>query len=209
MKVAEQLRRFILSVFKPVAKTVSHWYIAFRRPKMNLRDVQEILMKIRPGDVLISRSAGEFTNWFIPGFWTHAALYAADHQVVEAVSPCVRIITLPEFLLSKDFVCVLRPTFADEVQKVSAIAFAKLQATNLVPYDYQFAPTEKEFYCAELIGASYVYALDGKSPFTPRYTLGVLTYTPADFYNAIQKFELIWCKRDRSIPARDGLKKDL
>jgi len=206
MKVAVKLRRLILSLFQPVAKTISHWYIAFRRPKMTLRDVQEILGVIRPGDVLISRSGGEFTNWFIPGFWTHAALYAAESQIVEAVSPCVRVAALAEFLLAKDFICVLRPTFASELQKLSAVTYAKLQASKNIPYDYQFTPTDSAFYCAEIIGASYVYALEGQSPFTPRYSLGVLTYIPDDFYNAIHKFEMVWCKKDKSIPARNNLK---
>lgn len=206
MNVAARFRRFILLAFQPIAKRIGHVYISFRRVKMTLTDVKEVLALVRPGDVLLCRSQGEFTNIFIPGFWTHAALYAGEKELVEAVSPCVKISPLEDFLLAKDYVAVLRPVFASGVQKLDAVNYARLQASKNIPYDYQFTPTDSAFYCAEIIGASYVYAMGGASPFTPRYSLGVLTYIPDDFYNAIQKFELIWVKNDKNVPLRAGLK---
>jgi len=207
MNIAAKLRRVLLSLFQPVAKKISHLYIAFHRPKMTLLDTSTVLNLIRPGDVLLCRSDGEFTNHFIPGFWTHVALYASNSEIVEAVSPCVKVSKLEEFLLSKDYIAVLRPIFATTEQKAIAVAYAKMQASNKIPYDYQFVPDDKEFYCAELIGQSYVVALDGQSPFTKRFSLGIMTYIPNDFYDAIEKFELVWCKQDKKIPARKGLKK--
>lgn len=169
---------------------------------MTGEDYFEVKKLIAPGDVLLCRSGGEFTNHFIPGFWTHAAIYAGQDIIVEAVSPHVREKYLIDFLISKDFVAVLRPVFADEAQRLLAIEYARKQAQDKVAYDYDFEPNESAFYCAELVGQAYIVAMGGASPFVLKETLGVLTFVPDDFYKARDKFKLVWVKNDSKIPGR-------
>ena len=84
---------------------------------------------LRPGDVLLTRSEGKLTAALLPGFWAHAAIRLGSRRdlsglsaqnareagpddgvgyMIEAVSPCVRIVSL-KTCLDADHVLVLRP----------------------------------------------------------------------------------------------------
>jgi uncharacterized protein YycO len=136
-----------------------------------------------PGDVLLSRECWHFTNYFIPGFWGHAALCCGDY-IVEAVGSGVRAVERAEWILKKDYVLVLRPTFTIDGLLVSLRAESQL----LKPYDYEFSSGVDAWYCSELVW----YCL-GSPVFEMRETFGVQTVTPQDFENAVKsgKFKVI------------------
>ena len=41
---------------------------------------QELHSHLAPGDVMLTRKEYAFTNYLLPGFWPHAALYLGDHE---------------------------------------------------------------------------------------------------------------------------------
>ena len=140
----------------------------------------------QPGLVYLSQTRGSFTNLLIPGEWTHAAIMGPDGQIIEAVGAGVIETDPAKFVLSKDRVVILAPKSSLAVMK-SAGGKAKQQLG--LKYDYSFKGGNKSFYCAELVGYSFfVSGFD----FTPREMLGEKTYTAQDFYNAKNKFEVLW-----------------
>ena len=45
------------------------------RPRLPRRIVRQLAELVRPGDVLVVRKEYAITNYFLPGYWPHAALY--------------------------------------------------------------------------------------------------------------------------------------
>lgn len=153
--------------------------------------------KIREGDILVSREAWHFTNMFIPGFWSHAAIVSGEKKVIEAVAPRVRRESFVDWVIRKNFWAVLRPTPWGDVPAKQA----SLRAMDLVglDYDYIFDYTNKSFYCSELVYFCYDDTEAAWShTFTKRDTFGVRTVTPDDFYNSVRsgKMEIIEEHRD-------------
>jgi uncharacterized protein YycO len=180
-------RERILRSMYPILKWLSEIY---PERLVNADFVKEVLSKIQPGDVLVTRENMVMTNFFIPGFWTHALIYVGDGMIVEATGIGVHTTPLEKLLYSKDHVAVLRPKFADAVQCALAVNEAKSLEGD--PYDYDFTGDNRAFYCAEVIWYAYDQAMKpAPSPFTKRITWGVQTVTPQDFYQATDKFDLI------------------
>jgi len=141
---------------------------------------------LKKGDVILSKSIGELTNWLISGEYKHCALYLGDDKVIEAVKDGVRITDLDYFCVSKDYLAICRPRFADDATADKAVFYA-VEHKN-AKYDFNFCPSEEAFYCAELVTAAYRYALGGQSPFTVRKIMGIDTVLPVDFKLARDKF---------------------
>ena len=144
---------------------------------------------LRDGDVLCTYSEGELTNLFIKGKFKHVGIFAGDGRVVEAIGRGVTSCGFHEFCSTKDKIAILRPKFCDEQESKAAKNHALSQIG--VPYDFEFQPNERAFYCAELVWWAYNKATGGNSPFVRRKILGVETVYPSDFYQAHDKFELI------------------
>lgn len=186
-------RRMILNILHPIAIAIGKFHLPYTVKNTWLledKTLNTLYSLLQPGDVLLSRIEGVPTNLFIPGEWKHAAIYVGNGNVVEAVGKGVVQKHISKFVLSKDKVIMMRPTFCDEKTRVKASMFASKQIG--LPYDYNFKAGNKAFYCSELIGAAYAHAMNGRSPFVQRVSLGVSTYVPQDFFNAVEKFEVVW-----------------
>ncbi len=121
-------------------------------PKLPAEIAQRIRELIRPGDVFVTRKDSAVTNYFLPGYWPHAALYIGDDQVIESLKDGVRQRTL-DSPFGNDALTVIRPTL-DESLIGSVIDRARLHIGK--PYDFDFDFTRSDrIVCTEVVYRSY------------------------------------------------------
>lgn len=143
-------RSFLLRAATPIQKVMQK--IGNPEPKITSKFVNQLEAMIQPGDILGSREDWRFTNLFIPGYWSHIAVYVGGGYVVEAIGTGVRIITLEEFCYTKDSVFMLRVHKPKIMREHAAIRARSIVGKK---YDYIFNSTDEEFYCSEV--ADYAY----------------------------------------------------
>ena len=174
-----------------IRNTLLGWSVPVQRlmqlmgkPEPLITDGQflQITSQLRDGDVVLSRENWRFTSLFIPGFWTHAAIYVGGY-VYEAVGDAeggVRRVLAARWVAGKDHVALLRPSFSLTLSAVSQFLEAQLGAH----YDYEFGAIsgQKVWYCSELVYAALLVG-DPGAPIELRETLGLPTVTPQDFRN--------------------------
>lgn len=184
-----EFRRLLIKLLKPISVLVGKIYFAPKKRDIKAKDVSAMLDVLEIGDVLVTFSKGELTNYLIEGTFKHVGMYIGDEQVIEAIGKGVTVNSFDDFCSSKDRIAIVRPLFCTADERNKAAAYSMLHIGR--PYDYYFEPSEKAFYCAELVYEAYMAATDFKSPFIKREVLGVETILPNDFYVARKKFELI------------------
>lgn len=179
------LRRLLLQWSTPIQKFMQRLHPP--EPRTHYSLAVAIQKQLRDGDILLSREAWHFTNLFIPGFWSHAAIVGNHGTVIEAVAPRVQAVDFIDWVMRKHNWCVLRPMegMGFPVAEQGQAAFNS--ALNLVglPYDYGFDHTNRAFYCSELV--YHCWALNSvwaNRDFTKRPTMGMVTVVPDDFYRA-------------------------
>ncbi len=121
--------RAIADLHQPGIKPIG----APKRIQPSLQD--HIIEIVRPGDVFVTRHDDALSNWFLPGFWPHAALYLGNTSnftsewgelpsenvtgvcFLEAKKDGVKVRPVTE-TLAVDALVVLRPPLADsELQR--------------------------------------------------------------------------------------------
>lgn len=192
----EFLRRKLLEIGYPVLKWTGQ--IGMPKRRMNQHFFFTAQKLLQPGMVCLARKEYEASNILQPGFWKHAAMFVGKDTrgipvMIEAVGKGVCKTGILDFMFTSDYVIVLKPKFADEHQMMNAAGNAR--SLEGLPYDYQFNPANKAWYCSEVIWWSYNMVVP-ESPFTTRKTLGVETVTPQDFANAKDKWETVIDSRD-------------
>lgn len=130
---------------------VARFMSLFAKPEdlMDDQDLAEIEAKLKDGYCLLSHTNYELTNFFIPGFWTHAAIYYQGN-IYEAVTAGVRKTSLSEFVYKKDFVGVFEaPPNFDVTKMPEAIEYIATLVNR--PYDWNFVlGSDATLYCSEL-----------------------------------------------------------
>lgn len=182
----KSLRSIILNILYPLTRLFGELHIGPRYRKVKHVLALEADSKVKDGDVLCTRSTGEFTNLFIRGDYKHSAI-CVNGVVVEATRNGVHEIDLYDFLMSKDAFVIMRPKFSFDAKKLRELC----KRFDGVPYDYFFSPTIDAFSCAELVGHVLAQSAGSEIPFTKRKILGVYTIHPSDFVEAVDKFERI------------------
>jgi len=81
-----QLQRLVSSLLSDLSTDPG------RHPGMPAEVKAEVLAAIRPGDVYVVRKEHAATNYFLPGYWPHAALHVGTLQDLQNLA----ITTLPE-----------------------------------------------------------------------------------------------------------------
>ncbi len=128
------------------------------------RQLSIVHQQLQPGDIILTRRNGFISNLFIPGYWTHSALYIGpdaeeyiknDPCVIEAISEGITLRTLEESLQANAFI-IFRPIVPKEDINV-AIENAFSQIGKPYDYDFDFS-THDKLSCTELIYRSYEHA---------------------------------------------------
>ena len=194
-------RHVLLKFLMPVSKFIGKIHSPWSRKKIRAKQVEQVLKLAEPGDILLSRTMGELTNFAIQGYFKHAAMYVFDKTVCESISPETSLTNLYDFLMSKDAFCLLRPSWLKQEERLKAAQIM----TSLCgkPYDYMFDIGEQAFYCAESCWFSLSKACDtDEDIFKRRTTMGVQTVLPQDFFDAKSKFELVAAFPWAEMPSR-------
>lgn len=121
-------------------------------PSLPAGIAQEILELLQPGDVLVTRKEYAFSNYFLPGYWPHVAMYVGNQQVVESMKDGVqeREMASP---FGNDSVAVIRPVL-DAASIEHAIGRARSHVGK--PYDFDFDFTRADrLVCTEVVYRSY------------------------------------------------------
>lgn len=179
----------LLTTARPLTKLIGKIHAPYSHKLIRGKQYNDIKNYLKPGDVVLSRTRGELTNLFIPGFWSHAGHYIeqdGERYVIEAVGNGVQLTPLVEFMLTKDYFGAYRPIFCGETAAKEAALISSRQVG--VDYDYAFYftadKTNKSFYCIELPMWSFNMVLGPAMPFKPREVFGALTYAPQDIADA-------------------------
>ncbi len=114
--------------------------------------IQSLHPMLRPGDVFVTRKEAAVTNYFLPGFWPHAAMYVGNDQVVESLKDGVRVRSL-DSPFGNDAVALIRSSLGSEIV-TQAIARAHSHVGK--PYDFDFDFTRADrMVCTEVVYRSY------------------------------------------------------
>jgi Permuted papain-like amidase enzyme, YaeF/YiiX, C92 family len=183
------LRRLLIRIILPITKIVGKLSFYSKRRDIQIGEWECLKEVLELGDVLLTLTKGELTNFFIPGEYKHCGLYAGSDKVIEATGKGVSVTNLEDFCYTKDKIAVCRSRFCKNKDLLRVVKYARDLRGS--PYDYYFEPNEDAFYCAELIAAAFNHGVVGMSPFTTRDMWGVETVLPSDFKNAIKKFEVV------------------
>ncbi len=205
------MRAHIVIILTPLIKWIGKVKAPFME-KPGLYHYYEIEKILRPGDIILSTIAGHLSNIANPSPIKHAIAYYGMSQhgqrevpyIVEAIGEGV--IKRPSLYCigEKNYVAIMRPKetvfpFTPEnIRKFQNFLDSCIGAS----YDFKFilnsdGTTEetqnkfKNFYCSELC----FLALKNVFPeglFELRETWGEKTVTPSDFFNARDKFDLIY-----------------
>ena len=156
--------------------------LPFHQPSMPRQVGERLRSLLRPGDVMIVRKEYAVTNYFLPGFWPHAALYLGeieaiqqlgldqhehvkerwcklvelnapdDHRVLESMKDGVHIRPI-QSPLESDAIVVIRPQLAPR-DVVDALGRAMFHEGK--PYDFDFDFTRSEcLVCTEVVYRGY------------------------------------------------------
>jgi len=182
MRIISTLRDIILWLAIPFQKLLQKW--SRPEPEMTREQVDLVLNKIIPGDLLVSYEGGRLTSPFIKGIWDHLVVITDNVKVIEAVSPKVRIQDTEEWLFKKKGVALIRYTKETQING-EPIQYKVSQFVKKFinwPYDYLFKYGNTSAYCSEIGYLSYLeYDKDFMMHKKGREIL------PQDFYDAAQK----------------------
>ncbi len=159
-----------------------------RKPAIGYSEINEMIKRLKPGDILFERENWFLSNAFLPGFWPHGILYVGTVEDLEelglATNPIVAkyieqyatpdehghtrrvieaisegvVMSSMEEATDADYICAFRPRVSEE-----AIKNAIIRAFSHVgkPYDFDFDFfTADKIVCTEIIYRSYSDVID-------------------------------------------------
>ncbi len=175
--------RALYGLIKMASSTVSNFTTRpGHRPNVPAAVRLELDDMLQPGDVIVTRKEYAVTNYFLPGYWPHVALYLGDaeglvrraihehvdvrprwerllagpgeeaRRVLEALKDGVRIRSV-DSPFSSDAVAIVRPRLHhDDI----AQALARGLSHEGKPYDFDFDFTRSDrLVCTEVVYRSY------------------------------------------------------
>jgi hypothetical protein len=111
-------------------------------------DMRSILDTLVPGDVLLRVYNHYIGSIFVPGYWSHAAIYVGDNSVIHMLGHGICKEDILTFMRC-DGIAILRCTKPELIGP--AIAKAEEYLSKGTDYDYGFIRGDTNLYCSELI----------------------------------------------------------
>ena len=188
--VREQIGRDRYAMQSRLAEYLGDTRILKREPYITVKQIEEIQGRLRPGDILLERRNWYASNWVLPGFWPHAALYVGSVGDIEKLGvlnhPAIRkhlaelclivadgrqrviieavsegvVLMAATHSLHADYVAVLRPRLSRD-QVALAIVRAFERKGKDYDFDFDFDDREK-LVCTQLVYEAYSGMLDFK-----------------------------------------------
>ena len=184
------LRSMILDMAYPILKKVGKVHMPYSRKLITGDDYYRLKERMISGHILVSFTRGELTNVLIPGGWSHIAMYVGKDRVIEAVGKGVVETSLVDFVMTKDYVACVSPTFCTPWKMIEAAELAETQIGK--PYDYGFdwqIGNQEAFYCAEFPYWCYSKVVPkAEMGFRLKEVMGGLTIVPDDYMLAKKYF---------------------
>jgi len=164
------------------------------RPALPNSIASSLLERLRPGDVLAVRKEFALTNYFLPGYWPHVAVYLGDEADSKNLGLYLPGITGPRVLESmkdgvhvrpidspfaSDSVVVLRPK-AETSQIAEALARGLTHRGKPYDFDFDFSRADR-LVCTEVVYRCYHEVGDMK--FALQQRMGRPTLSGSDLVN--------------------------
>ena len=177
------LTRALYGLQKAVSRLISDIYTkSDHLPQVPPAVAAQMRALLKPGDVLITRKEHALTNYFLPGYWPHAALYLGNeqqlaalgvtahenvaprwhrllncdknerHRVLEAMKDGVWIRSLASPFAS-DAITVLRPRLEDH-DIAKALCRGMFHDGKQYDFDFDFTRSDR-LVCTEVVYRSY------------------------------------------------------
>lgn len=140
----DAVKNFLLTCSIPIQKLMQKFHPPYAQT--TVAEAEQVMKIMQDGDILLSREKWHFTNMFIKGFWSHAAIYGQG-QVIEAVAPFVQVVDFRDWVIEKHFWCVLRPI---KGPKDGYMVYTDAKLLEGLAYDYLFSFGNKKWYCSEV-----------------------------------------------------------
>lgn len=122
------------------------------RPALPETIKAQLLDLLMPGDVMVTRKEHSLTNYFLPGYWPHAALYIGNGRVIEALADGVRERPI-DSPFAVDAIATIRPQVSP-AQLEQALERAHSHVGK--PYDFDFDFTRADrMVCTEVVYRSF------------------------------------------------------
>lgn len=188
-------RQTILRASYPALKWASDKNFPWQQPPRLEGGIDPWLYTlVEPGDIGLTIRIGEVTNILISGKWKHVGIFGENNFVGEAVDPTTRVVTMHNFLSTKDIACIVRPKLPLKI-RLEAASIALNMARRKIPYDYDFLIGDiynhtQTQYCAEMPYLSYILAYP-QWDFRPRKIWGVYTVLPDDYFLSTHHFDIV------------------
>ena len=190
------LQRAMYGLQKIAGELVAHIYVQpLHKPHLPPGVIAELREVLRPGDVLVTRKEHALTNYFLPGYWPHAALFLGQQQQLEELGISGHANVAPRWqrLLSGDAaeprrvleamkdgvlirslaspcgvdaICVLRPKLA-EPEIAEALTRGLFHEGKSYDFDFDFSRSDR-MVCTEVVYRSYEGVGDVKFQLTRR-----------------------------------------
>lgn len=146
-------------------------------------DIRAIINHLQPGDIMLRRYNHYLGSVFIPGYWSHMALYLGDNTVIHMLGEGVTKEDILTFTRADDL-CILR------ARDPELIEYALIKAENIyckhIEYDYNFDFEDgTKMSCTELGLICFNYP-----PFNSRSNKKMVL--PDDYLDSI--FDIVWKK---------------
>jgi len=111
--------------------------------------MRQILNQIQPGDILLRRYSHYVGSLLISGYFSHAAIYVGDNEIIHMLGDGIDKEDILVFLRC-DGIALLRPKTPELAQKI--VQNAKMYFDLRIRYDYDFNTRDSDkFYCTEFV----------------------------------------------------------